>query len=148
MQSFSGPEVGGPLLLNGAERIPSNLTLSVFGMDRYKLFAIVLICSIVAAVSCSSSHRVYMIGESKSYDASLFRQHCAICHGTEGLGRTLADGTKVPSLRTGEFKAVSRDQIYVQITNGGNGMLSFRDQLTERERNMMSDLVYHELRGN
>ena len=117
-------------------------------MERKKLFAVILVFGIAGLLSCTRSRGQFVLADSKSYNASLFRQHCAICHGPEGLGRTLSDGTKVPSLRSGEFKAVSRDQIYAQITNGGNGMLSFREQLTERERNIISDLVYHELRGN
>ena len=88
-----------------------------------------------------------MIADSKTYEASLFRQHCAICHGVEGDGKTLDDGTLVPSLRAGELKALTDEQIYSQIVNGGNGMTGFRNQLTEREARLMTIFVQRDLRG-
>jgi mono/diheme cytochrome c family protein len=88
-----------------------------------------------------------MIAESNTYEASLFRQHCAICHGSEGEGKMLATGVMVPSLRAGEFKALTEAAIYNQIANGGNGMLPFRNQLTERELKLMASFVYRDLRG-
>lgn len=88
-----------------------------------------------------------MIAESKSYEASLFRQNCAICHGTEAEGRTLFDGTVVPNLRQGEFKYKTDAQIYQHIADGGNGMVPFKNQLTERELRMMVAFVRKDLRG-
>lgn len=88
-----------------------------------------------------------MIADSKSYEASLFRQNCAICHGPEANGRTLDDGTVVPSLREGEFKFKTEDEIYTQIAEGGHGMLPFRSQLTERELRLMAEFVGKDLRG-
>jgi mono/diheme cytochrome c family protein len=87
-----------------------------------------------------------VIADSKDYEASLFRQHCAVCHGPEADGRTLDDGKVVPSLREGEFKAKTDAEIYKQISQGGNGMTPFRDQLTERELQMMADFVRKRLR--
>ena len=73
----------------------------------------------------------------------------AICHGPEGEGKTIDDGTVVPSLRHGDFKAISEDQIYSQIADGGNGMTPFRTQLTEREIRLLVKLVREDLRkGN
>ena len=88
----------------------------------------------------------YVIAQSKAYEASLFRQNCAICHGPEGEGRTLSDGTIVPNLREGEFKYRTDPQIYQHISEGGNGMVPFRNQLTEREIRMMVDFVQRDLR--
>lgn len=88
----------------------------------------------------------FVIAESKSYEASLFRQHCAICHGPEGDGKVLDDGKQVPSLRSGEFKFKTEDEIYDQIANGGKGMTPFRGQLTERELRMMAKFVKEQLR--
>jgi mono/diheme cytochrome c family protein len=84
----------------------------------------------------------------KSYEASLFRQNCAICHGPEGDGKVLENGTKVPSLRQGEFKFHTEEEIYKQIANGGNGMTPFRDQLSERELHLMAAFVHDRLRGH
>ncbi len=110
---------------------------------------IVVIFVLFALVSCfGSRQKGFVIAESKSYEASLFRQHCAICHGKEGEGRTLDDGTQVPSLREGMFKMNTPDQVYKQITDGGNGMTPFRGQLTDRERRLLTDLVVRQLRSN
>lgn len=87
------------------------------------------------------------IAGNKSYEASLFRQHCAVCHGPEGNGKMLEDGTIVPSLRVGEFKSKTEAEIYKQIAEGGNGMLPFRSMLTERELQLLVELVRRDLRG-
>jgi len=42
----------------------------------------------------------------------MFRANCAICHGPEGNGKTLEDGRVVPSLRTGEFRFKTEDELY------------------------------------
>lgn len=112
---------------------------------------VVVICAfaIFAVVACTtSSNKTFVIADSKSYEASLFRQHCAICHGPEGNGRTLDNGMNVPSLRQGQFKAPTEGAIENQITNGGNGMVPFRNTLTNREIKMMTNFVYSDLRGN
>jgi len=100
-------------------------------------------------VSCfDSKPKRFVIAESKSYEASLFRQNCAVCHGPEADGKTLDDGTKVPSLREGEFKFRSEPEVYKQIAEGGHGMLPFRNQLSDRELRLMVEFVRHDLRGN
>ncbi|MEP6705816.1 MAG: cytochrome c [Acidobacteriota bacterium] len=100
-----------------------------------------------ATITCTSGKQQrYVISESKAYEASLFRQNCAICHGPEGEGKTLDDGKQIPNLREGEFKYKSDEQIYRHISEGGNGMTPFRGQLTDREINMMVRFVQNELR--
>jgi cytochrome c len=111
--------------------------------------SIIVLFAIFASTACFFSKRnSFVIADSKSYEASLFRQNCSICHGPEGNGRQLDNGTKVPSLREGEFKMVTESAIANQIANGGNGMVPFRGQLTQREIDMMAKFVYHDLRGN
>jgi cytochrome c len=115
-------------------------------MKYLKVFAVL---SFVTFAACfSTQKKSFVIAESKSYEASLFRQNCAICHGPEGNGRTLGNGLNVPSLREGQFKAPTEAAIQNQITNGGNGMVPFRNTLTQREINMMTEFVYRDLRGN
>lgn len=98
-------------------------------------------------VSCFHSPSVrYSITNSKTYEASLFRQNCAICHGPEGGGKTLDDGRVTPNIREGEHKYKTDEEIYNHIANGGNGMVPFRDQLTERELRLMVDFVQNDLR--
>jgi len=76
----------------------------------------------------------------------MFRQHCAICHGPEGEGKTLDDGTVVPNMRFGELKFKTEAEIYKQLAEGGNGMTPFRDQLTKRELDLMTKFIHDELR--
>ena len=108
---------------------------------------VLLIAVAFALVSCfRSAPDRFVIADGKTYEASLFKQHCAICHGPEGEGKMLENGTKVPSLRSGQFKFHTEDEIYRQIANGGNGMTPFRDILTERELQMMAQFVHNKLR--
>lgn len=111
---------------------------------------VVVVFACVGLVACfgESDKKGYVVADSRAYAATLFRQNCAICHGPEGDGKTLDDGTVVPSLRKGEFKTSTSDQIYKQIADGGNGMLPFRKQLTDREIKLLVDLVNRDLRNN
>ena len=120
-------------------------------MYRIKLsVAAVILCASIFS-SCGSSSisggKTYVLSDDKSYEASLFRQNCAICHGREGEGQLLENGTRVPSLRDAQHKFNTRAEIFSQITHGGNGMTPFEHQLTDRERQMLTDLVYSRLRG-
>ena len=115
-------------------------------MFRVKLL-IIACFALVGFTGCfESPANTFVIAQSKSYEASLFRQNCAICHGPEANGRTLDDGTVVPSLRQGEFKFKTEAGIYKQIAEGGHGMLPFRNQLTERELRLLTEFVRNELR--
>ena len=117
-------------------------------MSHAKIAVIVGVLLTLAACYAAKPVRIYSITGSKSYEASLFRQNCAICHGPEAGGKILDDGTKVPSLREGEFKFKTEDEISNQIANGGNGMPPFRGQLTDREVRLMAAFVHNELRSN
>ena len=119
------------------------------GMFRAKVFAIIVFAAIASVACFDSSPQAYSIAQSKELEASLFRQNCAICHGPEGQGRTLDDGTVVPSLRhgrNGEFRFHTETEIYNQIANGGNGMSPFRGQLSDREIRLLTGLVHDKLR--
>jgi mono/diheme cytochrome c family protein len=111
-----------------------------------KLVAVTVAISIFACARAQQSR--YSVTNSKEYDASLFRQNCAICHGPEGEGKTLADGRQIPNLRDGEFKYTTDEQIYRHIADGGNGMVPFRNQFTEREMRLMVSFVKDKLRGH
>jgi cytochrome c len=114
---------------------------------RVKLLVAFLFAVFGVSACFESKPKMFVIAESKSYETSLFRQHCAICHGPEAEGKTLDDGRIVPSLRTGNFKAITAGAIYKQIADGGNGMTPFRNQLTERELQLMAEFVQRDLRG-
>ncbi|MEQ1762997.1 MAG: cytochrome c [Pyrinomonadaceae bacterium] len=115
-------------------------------MLRAKL-TIIFSVAVIAIAACGSSEPArFSIAANSGYESSLFRQNCAICHGPEGDGKTLDDGTVVPSLRMGEFKKNGETDIYNQISEGANGMTPFRTQLTEREMRLLTDLVHNKLR--
>lgn len=102
---------------------------------------------IISAVACVNSKPVrYSITNSSAYEASIFRQNCSICHGPEGEGKTLGDGRVIPNIRDGEHKYKTHDEIYNHISNGGNGMVPFRDMLTKREIDLMVNFVLNDLR--
>ena len=113
---------------------------------RIKLFASFLFLVFGISACFESKENAFVIAESKSYETSIYRQQCAVCHGPEGEGKTLDDGRIVPSLRSGHFKAITTDAIYKQIADGGNGMTPFRAQLTERELQLMAEFVRRDLR--
>lgn len=114
-------------------------------MSHVKLAFLLTIALIVTACSDPKPGR-YSITTSKSYEASLFRQNCAICHGPEGEGRTLSDGRVVPNMREGELKFRSEADLYKQISEGGNGMLPFRDMLSKRELDLLVKWIHDDLR--
>lgn len=116
-------------------------------LHRAKAIAISVALLIPIAACIGSEPKRYSITESKAYEASLFRQNCAICHGSEGEGKMLEDGKEIPNLRDGVHKFTTEAQIYTHIADGGNGMTPFRDQLTERELRMMVEFVVKDLRA-
>jgi len=117
-------------------------------MYHLKLIITILTLGLGIAACVSSTSARYSITNSKAYEASLFRQNCAICHGPEGEGKTLDDGRNIPNIRDGEHKYKTNAEIYNHIANGGNGMVPFRDQFTERELKLMVDFVQNDLRGH
>lgn len=115
-------------------------------MRSFKLFAIAVSATLFGFSCYNSQPQRYVIADNKAYEASLFRQNCAICHGPEAEGKTLDDGKQIPNLREGEFKYKTDAEIYRHIAEGGNGMVSFRGQLTEREISLLVKFVQDELR--
>jgi mono/diheme cytochrome c family protein len=116
--------------------------------SQAKAVACLIFIPLTWAACSRSGPSNFSIAESKTYEASLFRQNCAICHGPEGKGRTLSDGRVVPSVRDGDLKYRTDAEIYRHIADGGNGMVPFRNILTEREINLMVNFVQRDLRGN
>lgn len=116
--------------------------------QRFKLLAIFGVVLFWLIACGGSDKRRLVIADSKKYEASLFRQNCAICHGPEADGRTLDDGTIVPNLRRGPFKYQTGTEIYDHIAYGGNGMTPFRYRFSEREIKLMVEFVQQELRAD
>ena len=115
-------------------------------MRRIKVSVIAVAFFVWIAACAADNNERYSITNSKAYEASLFRQNCAVCHGPEGEGQTLDDGRIIPNIRDGEHKYKTDSDIYNHIANGGNGMVPFRDMLTRREIDMMVAFVQKDLR--
>jgi mono/diheme cytochrome c family protein len=115
-------------------------------MFRTKLLAIIIFV-LIALLACSGGKADrYVIADSKTYEASMFRQNCAICHGPEAMGKTLEDGKQIPNLREPPYKYKTEGEIYDHIAKGGNGMVPFAGQLSDREIRMMVGFVMNDLR--
>ena len=99
---------------------------------------------LIACVETQSKRNEFNIAESRSYEASLFRQNCAVCHGQEANGKEV-NGTLIPSLRYGEAATLSEEQIYTQIKEGKLPMPAFKNQLTEDEIRKMVRFVRRDL---
>ena len=116
-------------------------------MYRLKLTAAFLFVALaVACAGTKTKRRDFVIADSKSYEASLFRQNCAICHGHEAHGKEI-DGKLVPSLRYGEAAKKSEEEIYIQIKEGKLPMPAFKNQLTEEEIKRMTLFIRRDLQG-
>ncbi|MGI8640199.1 MAG: c-type cytochrome [Pyrinomonadaceae bacterium] len=111
--------------------------------------AVVCLFIALAVVACTNGkarRNEFNIAESKSYEASLFRQNCAICHGQEANGKEM-DGKLIPSLRYGDAATKSEEEIYLQIKEGKLPMPSFKNQLTEEEIQKMVKFIRRDLQG-
>jgi cytochrome c553 len=114
---------------------------------RAVVTAVVLLS--VLGASCADKGREYngiVIADSDSYEASMFRQNCAICHGKEAFGK-MVNGKLVPSLRSGDAAKKTEKEIYNQIANGKLPMPAFKGQLTEKEIKKMVRFVMEDLQG-
>lgn len=111
--------------------------------------SIIFIFAAFSFISCSNAaapKKSFSIADSKSYEASLFRQNCAICHGLEANGKEI-DGKQIPSLRYGDAATKTEQEIYDQIKNGKLPMPAFKNQLTEDEIQKMVKFIRRDLQG-
>lgn len=114
---------------------------------RQKTKAILILVFIAGVFACTKQEAIkngIIIADSDKYEATIFRQNCAVCHGKEAYGKEV-DGKLVPSLRYGEAAKKTREEIYQQIAYGKLPMPSFKKQLTEQEINQMVDFVMYDL---
>lgn len=117
---------------------------SVRFLQKYKLIAIFIAFLIIACSEGKPDRSGIVIANSSSYEATIYRQNCAICHGREAYGKKV-DGKLVPSLRFGEASKKTEEEIYRQIAYGNLAMPSFKDQLTEKEIRRMVIFIIRDL---
>ena len=116
---------------------------------KFLKISIVLSFIAAAAIACNQAaapRKSFVIANSKSYEASLFRQNCAICHGQEADGKEI-DGKIIPPLRYGEAAKKTEAEIYDQIANGKLPMPAFKNQLTDDEIKRMVKFIRRDLQG-
>lgn len=116
-----------------------------------KFLKITIVLSFIAsAIACQNQaaapRKSFVIAESKSFEASVFRQNCAICHGKEADGKEI-NGKFIPSLRYGDAAKKSEQEIYDQIANGKLPMPAFKNQLTDEEIKKMVKFIRRDLQG-
>ena len=113
---------------------------------KITVLAVFIVVSLLACGGGKASRRGFVIADSKSYEASLFRQNCAVCHGQEADGKEI-DGRLIPSLRYGDAAAKTDEEIYQQIKEGKLPMPAFKNQLTDDEIKKMVGFIRRDLQG-
>lgn len=116
---------------------------------KFLKILIITVFIILFIASCENgkpTRKSFVIADSKSYEASLYRQNCAICHGVEADGKEI-DGKMTPSLRYGDIEKKSEEEIYQQISHGKLPMPSFQNQLTDEEIKRMVKFIRRDLQG-
>lgn len=114
----------------------------------FYLFAAVLVF-VVFSSGCGAGKQDQQgikISDSGKYEATIYKQNCAICHGSEAYGKTI-DGKPVPALRFGEAAKKSEEELYQQISHGKLPMPSFKGQLTESEMRKMARFIFRDVQG-
>jgi cytochrome c553 len=113
---------------------------------KTSIIAVFVTLAVFACSSGKATRREFVIAESKSYEASIYRQNCAICHGAEANGKEI-DGKFTPSLRSGEIEKKSEQEIYEQISHGKLPMPAFEKQLNDEEIKKMVKFIRRDLQG-
>jgi mono/diheme cytochrome c family protein len=95
----------------------------------------------LALVGCGSSGpaRAQLRAEGRTI---FLRDGCAGCHTLRAAG---SHGTLGPNFDTSE--KLTRPQIIQQLNAGTGGMPSFRDRLSERQKNAVAEFLYEATHG-
>jgi cytochrome c6 len=65
--------------------------------------------------------------------ASTFKSKCAICHGPDGAGSEVGKSMNVPDLRSQAVQGLPDSELVEVITNGKNGMPSFKSSFSTEQ---------------
>lgn len=117
---------------------------------RVLKLSVLVLFAFLALLACSGNKGArksdFVIAESKSVEASIFKAQCALCHGNEANGKEVS-GVQVPSLRYGKAANLTEAQIYEQIKFGRLPMPSFKDQLSDEDIRKMVKFIMRDLQG-
>jgi cytochrome c oxidase cbb3-type subunit 3 len=107
-------------------------------------FVCAALASLVFAGGCGGTRGGPAAGEGPAH--TLFRRHCAACHGPDGTGGQV--GTlNVPSLRAQPAAEYTDQQLFEQIYKGRGGMPPFSYTLTDEEIRLLARFVREEIQG-
>jgi mono/diheme cytochrome c family protein len=86
------------------------------------------------------------LGPDSAASSAAFRTKCAMCHGLDGSGSAVGKSMNVPDLRSPLVQKLSDAQLAQIISDGKDGMPSFKTSLSEDQ---LHSLVAHvrSLRG-
>jgi mono/diheme cytochrome c family protein len=65
--------------------------------------------------------------------ASTFKTKCAICHGPDGAGSEVGKSMNAPDLRSQAVQGLADTELVEVITNGKNGMPSFKSSFSTEQ---------------
>jgi mono/diheme cytochrome c family protein len=106
-----------------------------------KQIKIMTLFAAVFAAACSGGSSAIAPKDVAAAKALYVEQKCAACHGANG------EGGIGPGFKTAKPMSHSVEELAKQITNGGNGMTSFKDILNQDQINELAKYVYKELQG-
>lgn len=103
---------------------------------KFILVGAFAIGGVVAAVNSESAGAATLtpVSESVSVTRTLYRQHCAICHGNDGRSNTKRGReTEANDLTTDDVKGDSIEKISRIISNGKGDMPGFKRKLSSTQ---------------
>jgi cytochrome c6 len=65
--------------------------------------------------------------------ATTFKTKCAVCHGPDGAGSEVGKSMNVPDLRSQAVQGLPDSELIEVITNGKNGMPSFKSSFSAEQ---------------
>ncbi len=102
----------------------------------------VLFVLILQALACSLISSQIIAGDIDTQE--LFKQHCIVCHGEDGKGKTdLGEGLGARDFTNEEFQdSITDEKIIDQIANGTpEKMFPFKDKLTPEEMKALVPVI-------
>ena len=113
-------------------------------MDPFpKKWAVLLLPAVLAvmlaACGTSGGKTAQPVADENSTDPNvkaaveLYKKNCLVCHGPQ------LEGTMANSKIDKVGATLTPDQIKSKIMNGGNGMISYKDRLSEEEIKLLTD---------
>ncbi len=111
--------------------------------SRVAVYAAAL-SALLFAGGCGGTAGSPAAGEGRA--PTLFRRHCAACHGPDGTGGQVG-ALNVPSLRERPAADYTDQQLFEQIYKGRGGMPPFSYTLTDEEIRLLARFVREEIQG-